>query len=97
MVVSFNETADPRTLQCLFLREGGEDPKDDRHARVELHAHERLRDGLADVLEVHGCTLDEHPDRDHRVEGLVLCAGGDRGWQSADASDRRRRARRTDL
>ena len=97
MVVSFNETPDPRTLQGLFLREGSEDPEDDRHASVELHAHERLRDGLADVLEVHSCALDEHPDRDHRVEGLVLCGRGDRGGCSATASDGRGRAWRTDV
>ena len=90
VVVSLILTAHPSALQSLFFREGSEDAKDDRHAGVELHAHERLGNALADVLEVQGRALDEHSDRDHRVEGFVLGArevGGQRPGAARDGRD----------
>ena len=86
MVVALARTAHASALQGLFFIEGSEHPEYDGHAGVELHAHERLRDALTDVLEVHGRAFDEHPDRNHGVEGLFLGAG------CAAADDRRPRS-----
>jgi hypothetical protein len=98
VVVPDLHAADPRTLQRLFFGEGSEDPKDDRHAGVELHAHERLRDAFRDVLEVHGRAFDEHPDCDHRVERPVQGTREVRAHRrTAVARDGRGRARRADL
>ena len=60
-----------RPLQRLIVRESSQHAEDDRDPCIELHAHERVRHAVADVLEVHRRALDEHPDRDDRVEGLV--------------------------
>lgn len=60
----------------LFLGQDGQDAEYDGHARVELHAHEALGDGIGNVLKVHGLALDEDPDRDDGVEGA---GGGDGG------------------
>jgi hypothetical protein len=99
MVMSLSgTTSDPRTLQRLFLREGSEDAKDDGHTGVELYAHERLRDAFANVLEVHSCAFDEHPNRNHRVERSTLCATNKaRDLRCTAASDRRGRARCADV
>lgn len=99
MVVSFiSGTPNARALQSLLFLEGSENAKDDRHASVELYAHERLRDALADVLEVHSCALDEHTDRDHRVErSAVLGARRARARRCAAAGYRRGRAWRADV
>ena len=62
---------DACAFQSLVIGERGKHAEDDGNARVELHAHERVRDGLADVLEVHRRALDEHAYRDHGIEGLM--------------------------
>jgi hypothetical protein len=72
MVVPCIHAANSRALQRLVFRERGKDPEYDRHTRVELHAHECMRDALTDVLEMHGRAFDEHPDRDHRVEWPIV-------------------------
>jgi hypothetical protein len=74
VVVPFFHAANSRTFQRLIFRERGKDPEYDRHARVELHAHECVRDALADVFEMHGRTLDEHADRNYCVEWPIVGA-----------------------
>ena len=91
IVALVRTTPNTRPLQRLVVRQRGEDAKDDRHARVELDAHERVRHAVADVLEVHRRALDEHADGDHRVErlarhvrhrDLTRCGrGGAHGWR----------------
>lgn len=66
-----------RTLQRLILVQCGEDAKNNGGAGVHLETHECVRDGIADVLEVHGGTLDEDSDGDDGVERLA--GGGCRG------------------
>ena len=57
-----------RSLQRLLLGQAGQYAKDDRHAGVEGDAHEAVRDGVADVLEVHCAALDQDADGDESVE-----------------------------
>ncbi len=52
----------------LRVVEDGEDAKDDGDARVELDAHEAVRDGLGNVLKVHRVALDEDADGDDGVK-----------------------------
>jgi hypothetical protein len=72
VVVPFIDAANSRAFQRLIFRECGKDPEYDWHARVELHAHECVRDALADVLEMHGRALDEHANRDYCVEWPIV-------------------------
>lgn len=60
----------------LVVVEDGEDAEDDGDAEVEADAHEPLRHGVGDVLEVHGLALDQHADGDDGVEGLLLLGRG---------------------
>ena len=62
-------TRDARPRLGLLLIQDGQQAEDQRHARVELDAHQAVRDRLGDVLEVHGLALDEHADGDDGVEG----------------------------
>ena len=71
-------TPDTRPDERLFLRQHSQQPKHDRHAAVELHAHEAVRHGVGDVLEVHGLAFDQHADGDDGVEGTGGVAGGGR-------------------
>ncbi len=54
------------------------DPEDDGHPCIELHLHETVRDGIADVLEMHGGALDENADGNDGVQRLAgnVCGGG---------------------
>lgn len=54
----------------LLLGQHGQQPKDDRYARVQLHAHETMRDRIGDIFEMHGLTFDEYSDCDDRIERL---------------------------
>ena len=74
VVVPFIHATNSRAFQRLIFRERGKDPKYDGHARVELHAHECVRDALANVLEMHGRALDEYADRDYCVEWPIVSA-----------------------
>lgn len=65
----------------LQVVEHGEDAEDDGDAEVEADAHEPLRHGVGDVLEVHGFALDQHADGDDGVEGLVVRGGGGGGGE----------------
>ena len=95
VVVPFIHAANTRALQRLIFRERGKDAEYDRHARVELHAHECVRDALADVLEMHGRAFDEHSDRNHRVEWPIV-GSRKRGQPRRRACDRRCGAGRAD-
>lgn len=66
-------TRNTRSRLCLLLIQHSQQAKNERHARVELDAHQAVRDGLGDVLEVHGLALDEHADGDDGVEGAGGC------------------------
>ena len=61
-------STDPRTLQRLVVVEGRQNAKDDWNARVQLNPHQRMGNGVANVLKVHSCTLDEHTDGDDRIK-----------------------------
>jgi len=68
-----------RARHPLLLGQDGQNAKDDGHAGVELHAHQPLRDGVGDVLEVHRLALDQHADGDDGVErARGLRRGGQR-------------------
>lgn len=60
---------EPRARLGLLVIEHGQDAENDGHAEVEADAHQALRDGVRDVLEVHGLALDQHADGDDGVEG----------------------------
>ena len=85
MVVT-SRTADAGAGLGLVVVEDGQDAEDDGHAEVEADAHQAMRHGVGDVLEVHGLALDQHADGDDRVEGLLRGGRGGRG--------RRRQVRR---
>lgn len=61
--------ADTGPDQGLLVVQDGQDAKDDGCAGLELDIHQALGDGLADVLKVHGGTLDEAADGDDGVKG----------------------------
>lgn len=91
--------SDAGALEGLVVVEAREDAEDDGRAAVELDAHERLRHGVADVLEVHRRALDEHADGDDGVErllALVLLVAGGRRAPRAVALDEREQVRRRD-
>jgi hypothetical protein len=57
-----------RTLQCLALGDDRQNAKNHWNARVQLNPHEGMRNGVTNVLKVHGFTLDENTDRDDCVK-----------------------------
>ena len=61
----------------LLIIQHRQQAENQRHAGVELHAHEARRHGVSDVLEVHGLAFYEHADGDDGVEGL---GGGGVAW-----------------
>ena len=92
MVVTLRlPTTDARTLQCLVVRERGEHTEDDGNSSIELDAHKRVRNGFADVLEVHRGALNENADGDNRVERLV----GDRSHHGCRSGGPRVRVERS--
>lgn len=62
-------TTDAGPREGLVLIQDGQQTEDERHAVVELDAHETMRDGLGNVLEVHGLALDQDADGDEGIEG----------------------------
>lgn len=60
--------------QGLLFVQDGEDAKDDGCTCLELDVHQALRHGFANVLKVHGGSLDKASDSDDGVEW-----GGGRG------------------
>lgn len=52
----------------LLVVEDGQDAKDDGDARVELNAHEAMRDSIRNVLKVHGLALDQNANGNNGVE-----------------------------
>lgn len=79
--------SDARTRLGLLLRQDGQEAEDQRHPRVELHAHQTLRDGFGNVLEVHSLALDQHADGDDSIKrrGGCPCGSGGQGGQVGGA------------
>lgn len=81
MVVTFVSSAtNASAFQCLVVRQSSQDTEDNWDSGVERDAHESVRDAFADVLEVHGRTLDEDADGNDSVNRLAGhvddCRGG---------------------
>lgn len=53
-----------RAFPRLLVGQAREHPEDRRHPRVQPHPHDAVRNRVADVLEVHGRPLDQHPNAD---------------------------------
>jgi len=49
----------PRPLKRLVIRQSRQHPKHHRDARIQLDPHQAMRDGIGDVLEVHGRAFDQ--------------------------------------
>jgi hypothetical protein len=55
-------------FQRLIIRQCGQDAKNHRRPRLQLHPHQPMRHRVADVFKVHRRALDQAPNRDDRVE-----------------------------
>lgn len=63
--------SDARPHQTLLVAQQRQEPKDNRHVAVQLHAHEPVADRVSDVLEMHRLALDEHADGNDCIEGRL--------------------------
>lgn len=61
-------TSNTRALESLVIGECGENAEDDRSSQVKLYAHETVRHGVTDVLEVHSGSLDEDTNSNDSVK-----------------------------
>lgn len=62
-------------LQRLIIIQRGQHPKDNGHTGIQLHTHQPMGNGVADVFKVHRGALDEASDGDGSGEGAGGCDG----------------------
>lgn len=85
-------TRDTRPGLCLLLSQHRQQAENKRDAGVELDAHEALRHGIRDILEVHRLALDEDANGNEGVEGG--CGSGGRGGRGCCSGEQVGRGRR---